>query len=379
VRAVGLIDGDHTPDVVRAALAELPYEFVGVILVGGSEKLRPGESFGLPLLEGFGEAEIVVDLADDPALPPAGRFAWAARALAAGLPYRGADFRFDPPPFAEIDAPSIAVIGTGKRVGKTALTVHLARLLAREREVVVVCMGRGGPPEPELRAAAPSLAELVSSSRAGMHAASDYLEVALLAGVPSIGCRRAGGGLAGGVFVSNVGAGARLALEQRPDVIIFDASGSAIPPIAADRRVLVVGPGHDFGSNLNEYARLISDLVVSIGCELEGAIPATLRLAPLAPLRGRVAVFSAGAIDVSHIEADVVHVSTSLGDRAALVGELRGLRADTYLTELKGAAVDVVVEDALGRGREIVFAGNDVVSPRLDEALLAFVPEAARL
>jgi cyclic 2,3-diphosphoglycerate synthetase len=227
--------------------------------------------------------------------------------------------------------------------------------------------------------APPTLAELVSASRAGRHAASDYLEVALLAGVPTVGCRRAGGGLAGGVFVSNVDAGARLALEQRPDVLIFDASGSAIPPIAADRRVLVVGPGHDFGSQLNEYPRMISDLVVAIGCELEGAISATLRLAPLGPLRGRVAVFSAGATDVAHLEADVVHVSTNLGDRAALLRELRGLRADTYLSELKGAAIDVLAEDAVLRGREIVFAGNDVVSPELDGALLALVPETVRL
>ena len=376
---MALIDGDHTPDVVRAALAELPYQFIGVILVGGSEKLRPGELFGLPFLEGFGEAEIVVDLADDPALSPAGRFAWASRALAAGLAYLGADFRFDPPAFAAFDAPSIAVIGTGKRVGKTALSVHLARLLAAEHEVVVVCMGRGGPPEPELLGAPPALAELVARSRAGMHAASDYLEIALLAGVPTIGCRRAGGGLAGGVFVSNVDAGARLALARGPDVVVFDASGAAIPPIAVDRRVLVVGPGHDFGSYLNDYRRMISDLVVSIGCELEGAIPAALRLAPLAPLPGRVAVFSAGPADVSHLEADVVHVSTKLGDRAALLRELRGLRADTYLSELKGAAIDVVAEDALQRGCAFVVAGNDVVSAGLDEALLALVPETARL
>ncbi len=376
MRAVVLIDGDHTPEVVRGALAELPYEVLGLIMVRGGEKLRPGARYGAPLLEGFGEAEIVIDLSDEPALPDAGRFAWISRALAAGLPCRGADFRFDPPAFEPFAAPSIAVIGTGKRVGKTALSVHLARLLSAEREVVVVCMGRGGPPDPELVSAPPSLAELVSASRAGRHAASDYLEVALLAGVPPIGCRRAGGGLAGGVFVSNVAEGARLALEQGPDVVVFDSSGATIPPIAVERRVLVVGPGYEPGSLLNGYRRLISDLVVCIGCELEGAIPARLRLAPLGALPGRVAVFSAGEVELGELEADVVHVSTNLGDRDALQAELGRLEADTYLTELKGAAIELVAEDALARGREVVLAGNDVVSDELDEALLALIPAA---
>ena len=95
-------------------------------------------------------AEVVVDLSDEPVLGPAERLRWASRALAEGLPYVGADFRFDPPVLEPFDLPSIAVIGTGKRVGKTAVTTHLARLLARDRSVVVVAMGRGGPPEPEV-------------------------------------------------------------------------------------------------------------------------------------------------------------------------------------------------------------------------------------
>jgi len=165
MRAVALIDGEHASAVVRAALVELPYEWVGAILVGGTEKLRSDAGYGVPLVEGFGEAEIVVDLSDEPVLGPADRFRWASRALAAGIPYLGADFRFDPPEFEEIDVPSIAVIGTGKRVGKTALAAHLARLLARDRDVVVVAMGRGGPPEPELVEQPPAIADLVALSR----------------------------------------------------------------------------------------------------------------------------------------------------------------------------------------------------------------------
>jgi cyclic 2,3-diphosphoglycerate synthetase len=368
MKAVALIDGEHYAPVVRDALQALPYEWVGAILVGGTEKLRDGADYGVPLIHGFAEADIVVDLSDEPVLGPAERLRWVSRALADGLPYVGADFRFDPPVLEPFDLPSIAVIGTGKRVGKTAVTTHLARLLARDRSVVVVAMGRGGPPEPELVDAAPSLDELVERSRSGRHAASDYLEIAALAGVPTIGCRRAGGGLAGAVFVSNVAEGAALALERRPDVVIFDGSGAAIPPVDVDRRILVVGRDSSGDDYLNTYRRLISDVVIE---HME------LRLRASAPLEGRVAVFTAGARDVSHLDAEVVHVSTNLADRDALRRDL--VDADTYLVELKAAAIDVVVEHALAHGVRVVLAENEVVAPGLDEQLLGLLPARARM
>ena len=364
-RAVALIDGEHYAPVVRDALRALPYDWVGAILVGGTEKLRGDGDYGVPLVTGFDGAEVVVDLSDEPVLGPAERMRWASRALAAGLPYVGADFRFDPPPLEPFELPSIAVIGTGKRVGKTAVTAHLARLLARDRSVVVVAMGRGGPPEPEVVESPPTLEELVERSRSGQHAASDHLELATLAGVPTIGCRRAGGGLAGAVFVSNVAAGAALAARRQPDVVLFDGSGAAIPPVDVDRRVLVAGRGRSGDEYLNTYRRLISDVVIE---DLE------LRLRPAAPLEGRVAVFTAGGRDVSHLDADVVHVSANLANREALRADL--VDADTYLVELKAAAIDVVAEHALAHGIRVVLAGNDVVAPGLDEQLLALMPVA---
>ena len=377
VRAVALIDGEHYPPVVRDALAALPYEFVGAIMVGGTEKLRAGGDYGVPLVDDFDGAEVVVDLSDEPVLGPAERFRWISRVLAAGLPYVGADFRFDPPRFEPFELPSIAVIGTGKRVGKTAVTGHLVRLLARDRDVVVVAMGRGGPPEPEVVEAPPGIDELVQLARAGRHAASDHLETALLCGVTTIGCRRAGGGLAGAVFDSNVEQGARLAAARRPDVVVFDGSGAAIPPVAVDRRVLVVGPDQDADAYLNTYRRLISDLVVAVNCRAEGALAATLRLRATGPLEGRVAVFTAGDTDVAHLEADVVHISANLGDREALRRELEGIDADTYLVEIKAAAIDLVAEHALAHDKRVVAAANDVVAVDgdLDAALLALLPE----
>jgi cyclic 2,3-diphosphoglycerate synthase len=379
VRAVALIDGEHYAPVVRDALRVLPYEWVGAILVGGTEKLRGDADYGVPLVDGFGEAELVVDLSDEPVLGPAERMRWASRALAAGLPYVGADFRFDPPVFEPFELPSIAVIGTGKRVGKTALTGHLARLLARDRDVVVVAMGRGGPAEPEVVETPPSVEELVALSRTGRHAASDHLETAALCGVPTIGCRRAGGGLAGAVFTSNVAEGARLAAERRPDLVVFDGSGAAIPPVAVDRRILVIGSDQDADAYLNTYRRLISDLALAVDCRVDGAIPVTLRLRATAPLAGRVAVFTAGGTDTSGLDAEIVHVSRNLADRAALTAELARVDADTYLVELKAAAIDVVAEHAFAAGKRVVLAANDVVAldGDLDEALLGFAPVPA--
>jgi cyclic 2,3-diphosphoglycerate synthetase len=375
-RAVALIDGEHVPEVVRDALAELPYDWAGAILVGGTEKLRGRAEYGVPLIDDFGDADLVVDLSDEPVLGPGERFKWASRALAAGLPYLGADFRFDPPQFEEIGVPSIGVIGAGKRVGKTAVAAHLASLAARDRDVVVVAMGRGGPRVPELVEHPPTVAELVELSRTGRHAASDHLELAALTGLPTIGCRRAGGGLAGRVFVSNLLEGARLAADREPDLVIFDSSGTAVPPVAVDRRVLVVGARHDLDSYFGTYRRLISDVVVSVGCEAPGAIPARIELRPLGPLEGRVAVFTAGPVDVTGLDADVVHVSHKLGERLALAGELERVDADTYLVELKGAAIDLVAEHALARGARVVLAADVVVADGLDEALLALLPEA---
>ena len=388
MRAVVVIDGEHYAPVVRAALATLPYEVVGVLLAGGTEKLRGGEEYGVPLVEDFESVDVVVDLSDEPVLGPEPRFRLASHVLAAGIPYVGADFRFDPPVFEPFALPSLAVIGTGKRVGKTAVTGHVARTLARDRDVVVVAMGRGGPPGPEVIEAQPTVESLLALSRAGQHAASDHLETAALTGVVTIGCRRAGGGLAGAVTDSNVVDGARVAAERDPDVVVFDGSGAAIPPVAVDRRILVVGPGQDATAYLNPYRVLISDLVLVLGdVPLEPIralkdVPVLrfeLALRPLEPLRGRrVAVFTAGRARTDHLDAEVVAVSENLANRAALRQDLARVDADVYLVELKAAAIDVVAEAAAERGVDVVLAANDVVSDELDAELQRLVPAGVR-
>ena len=417
MRAVAVIDGEHYASVVRDALVELPYAIVAAVLVGGTEKLHGGEDYGVPLAVSLEDAiaehapDVVLDLSDDPVLGPPERFRLAARALALGIPYQGSDFRLEPPRFEEINTPSLAVIGTGKRVGKTAVTAHVALTLARGREVVVVAMGRGGPAEPELVEIRPTVADMLELSHAGRHAASDHLETAALTGLPTVGCRRCGGGLAGAVGISNVLAGVRLAEELDPDLIVLDGSGAAIPPIAAGRRILVVGAHQDAAvatGYLNPYRALLADLVIvamaedgvehgklaaAIGELTRPGVPvvrAVLRPRPLDDVRGRRIAFFGTAPSTHHERisahlgevygADVGHVSGKLSDRAALRAELAHLDADVIVVEVKAAAIDVVAEEAARLGIPVVLAGNDVVplagEPDLDVVVERLAAEA---
>jgi cyclic 2,3-diphosphoglycerate synthetase len=407
VKALAVIDGEHYEPVVRDALAALPYEVVGVWLAGGAEKLRGGEDYGAPVVSSLEagiaehEPELVIDLSDEPVLGPRERFRVASRVLASGLPYVGPDFRFDPPEFAPFALPSLAVIGTGKRVGKTAVTGHVARLFANDRDVVVVAMGRGGPPEPELAEVRPTPEDLLRLSREGRHAASDYLETAALTGVVTIGCRRAGGGFAGSPGESNVLAGAALAAEREPDLVIFDGSGAAIPPVEVGARVLVTSASQalDVATGyLNAYRILISDLVIVTGgadgrlreaiAEVKDVpvVAVELRPRPMEAVAGRrVAYFSTVPVEVhdtlrSHLAeqhgADVAHVSGNLARRDALRAELEQVDADVYLVEIKAAAIDVVAEAAHERGRELVFADNELVTEAdLDAQLRSLAKE----
>ncbi len=404
--AVAVIDGEHYGPVVRDALRELPDLVLAAVLVGGTEKLRGGEDYGVPLAATLEEAiaehepDVVLDLSDEPVLGPAARLALAGRALALGVPYEGADFRFDPPALVATSMPTLAILGTGKRVGKTAVTGHVARLLARRRRLVVLAMGRGGPARPEVVRIAPTVDDLIALSRAGRHAASDHLETAVVAGVETVGCRRCGGGLAGAVGVSNVGEGLEVAARLEPELLLLDGSGAALPPVAASRRVLVVaahqGPELAAGY-LNGYRARLADLVVVTMAEPDAPHAAVaraleehvregvpilrtvLRPEPLEPIAGeRVAFFGTapaghGGTIARHLAdvhgAHVEHVSGALSDRPALRAELERVEADTFVVELKAAAVDVVVEEAVRRGVRVVLATCDV-RPLAGEASL---------
>lgn len=410
MRALALIDGEHYAPVVRDALREIPHDVVGALLVGGTEKLVGDDDYGVPVVDDFDEAlsrfepEVAVDISDEPILGPRERFRLASRFLARDVAYEGADFSLRVPDYLPFDLPSLAVIGTGKRLGKTAVTGYVARLLSEDLDLVVVSMGRGGPAEPQVADLQPTVDDLLQLSRAGAHAASDYLETAALSGVPTIGCRRAGGGLAGVPWTSNVHEGVHKALGRDPAFVIFDGSGAAIPPVEASRRVLVAGahqPPELVVGYLNAYRILLSDLVIltmaedgSRHAEVAEAIrevkdvpvvATVLRPRPVEPVEGRRVAFftTADPAATERLEAHLseehgaeqVTVSCSLSHRERLRRDVAAADADVFLVEIKAAAIDVVCEAAAERGVPVVFADNDVVplegQPNLDDELRA--------
>lgn len=433
MRALALVDGEHYPPVIRHALDTLRdtegYEFVAAVFLGGTEKLKSAnalDQLGVPvvheavLLRGVERAlaeyrpQVVVDLSDEPITGYTERFTYAAAALAAGAAYRGADFEFHPPRYERVTTkPSLAVFGTGKRIGKTAVSGYLARWL-RDRGLppVVVAMGRGGPEAPEVvDGAAETLdaANLLAFSRAGRHASSDHFENALLSRVVAVGSRRCGGGLAGAPFVSNVIEAGRVAHRLAPPVVLFDGSGSAIPPVAVDRRVLVMGAHQKLETlrgYFGPYRIRIADVVLITMCERPMADPtrvAEIRdaVASINPkahvietvfrpqatfgssLAGKRAVValtapeSMGPMLLAHLErtagVKVVACTHALADRVRLRADLAAgfaAQPDVVLTEIKAASIDVVAEEASKAGIPVGFLDNVPVScdPQLELA-----------
>ncbi len=457
-----LVDGEHYPPVVAAAVARLrdAYSVRAGIFAGGREKLRgdaepggegtggvgPGglaalaAEIGVPrlvavepraptaheVLEGVraalraARAEVLVDLSDEPVVGYRERFLLMSAALAEGAAYVAADTELRPQTFARLEAtPSLAVIGTGKRVGKTAVSGWLARRLDAARRadggVVVLAMGRGGPPEPELIRGGDGLgpAELLAASRAGRHAASDCYEDAVLAGVTAVGCRRCGGGLAGMTFDDNVREALPLIEERAAALAVIEGSGAVVPPVRADATLCVAGAGQPaeyVAGFLGTYRLLLSDALVVTQCEPPFAtpgevaaltaaargvmpglevVPTVFRPRPVESVRGRrVAFFTtapeaaaprlAASLAADH-GAEVVLVSCDLADRRMLPGAVAraAAEADVFLTEIKAAAVDVVAEGAAAAGRELVFCDNEPVA--LDGDLAATVDRLAAL
>jgi cyclic 2,3-diphosphoglycerate synthetase len=427
LRTLVLVDGEHYPPVVAAAISQLPSRFpgarpVGIALLGGAEKLPAGGVTGddgdapwdLPVVTGAtpDEAllagldrfspELVVDLSDEPVLDARVRLRLVARALAAGVAYRVADARFDPPPRPRLATkPSVAVIGTGKRTGKTAVSVHAARTLAgRGTPPVIVAMGRGGPAEPELvdpRTFDLRAEALVALADTGRHAASDHLEDALLAGVVTVGTRRCGGGMAGMPGDSTFAAGVALANTRPESLLLFEGSGQAIPPVHADATVCVVPAGADVElvtGYLGSYRLLLTDLVVVSMAEASladpgavtalersvrgvapgaGVVRTIFRPTPLEPISGRrvlyatTAAASVTSLLAEHLEREhgctVVGVSPHLAERARLARDLEvAADVDVLVVELKAAGIDVAARVALERGIDVVFCDNRVVT-----------------
>jgi cyclic 2,3-diphosphoglycerate synthase len=432
LRALFLIDGEHYPPVVldamRSVAASMDATGVAAAFLGGTEKLKQGTDYGLPLVHGDDpvsavasalsghEVDVVVDLSDEPVVGYRERMRIASLALAAGARYVGSDFELRPPDLRDFSTkPSLAVVGTGKRVGKTAVSGYLARLLAREGfDPGVVSMGRGGPPRPEViegHKLEVGSGYLLEALERGAHAASDYYETAALSRVTTVGCRRCGGGLAGEPFVSNVLEGAEIANGLDTGVTLFDGSGAAMPPVEVDARVLVAGAHQDpeyVVGYLGAYRVMISDLVLLTMSEEPMAaeakvrdlvhrireirpdltvVPTVFRPRPVGDVSGkRVAYVSTAPGAVlgklsRHLEegygCEVVAASGNLSDRRRLEEDLDGMPpVEAYLTEIKAAAVDVVTRRGSEEGRPVLYCDNDPVGEGLDAELLALARRA---
>jgi cyclic 2,3-diphosphoglycerate synthetase len=442
-RAICLIDGEHYLPVNQSGIEhvrrERGYDVVAAVFIGGVEKIGSPEDLrelGVPVIaerdpakgiaRGLDEykPDVVVDLSDDPVVRPSDRFDYANLILSQDAIYEGADFRFEPPQYADIvEKPAISVVGTAKRVGKTAIAAYIARLLAAsggEFEPLIVTMGRGGPPEPEvIRGDQISLTPelLLEYAREGKHAASDHFEDALMSRVTTIGCRRCGGGFAGKVYHSVVPDGAVLANTMPHSFLIFEGSGPSLPPVRTDAWIITVGAhqGADYVERyMGPYRIRKSDLAIMTMCEEPmaeatridaveqsliklkpdiGVVRTVFRPKPLGSLTQKRVVFATTAPPIigaklrDYLEREhncsVVGLSHNLSRRPALREELSGLlrreKADTLLTELKAAAVDVATAMAVERGIEVVYADNAPVQAGdsdLDSAIWKVVRSA---
>ena len=399
-----------------AALAHLEREpgcrIVAIVFLGGTEKMRDAGGFeyrGLPVYSGNGQvadlrralgehaADVVIDMSDEPVVGYVERFRLISEALANGVSYRGADFCFDAPQLPYLcDKPSIGIWGTGKRVGKTAVSGYAARHLAGRGSHPCVCtMGRGGPPDPELLAEPRDVTDdyLRGRALAGCHAASDHFEDAMIGGVIVVGCRRCGGGMAGAPFFSIVPEGAALACRQDADIVLFEGSGAAIPPVGVDAVMLIASAAQPIEyllGYLGPYRLLRSDLVVVTMCQdflvsseklrrlIDGifsinpevkVVKTDFRPRPLGDLCER-GIFLISTAPPQAVERQAKHLadeygavvvgsSSNLADRIRLEEDLESAAgADVLVTELKAAGVDKVSLFAKEKNKELVYLEN---------------------
>ncbi|MBU7014335.1 MAG: 2,3-diphosphoglycerate synthetase [Theionarchaea archaeon] len=416
---LALIDGEHYPPVTKDALATIEGDVRAAVFLGGTEKVGSIEELtahlDIPIYRGnqsrdihdvivtacsAHEIEQVVDLSDEPIMDYVSRLHLACALMKEGVQYKGSDFLFTPPRYPKIlKRPSFSVVGTTKRVGKTAVSGYIARTLKASGYIPwIVTMGRGGPAQPEIIRGdtielTPSY--LLKQANQGKHAASDHWENALISRVATVGCRRCGGGMAGVPFSSNMEKGAQLANTLEATFVILEGSGTTFPPVNTDCCIVIAG-AHQPLEFINEYFGpfriLMADLLILMMCEEPMASPqkvaemqkaiseikpelpqahCVFRPVPLKDISGRK-VFLATTAPPSVLEStlvpyleqtfscEIVKASPHLSNRPRLKKDLNQFlpQADTLLTEIKASAIDVATREALKFDRNVVFMDN---------------------
>ncbi|MBM3712792.1 MAG: 2,3-diphosphoglycerate synthetase, partial [Actinobacteria bacterium] len=288
-----LIDGEHYPQINYDAIQKLKGIFKGsisgIIFLGGTEKLvfdNLEKFYGykvfdikdidrdfISALEVF-KPDLVYDLSDEPVVNHLIRMKIASFCFARQCSYIGPDFYFEyEPKDTVISEPGLLIIGTGKRVGKTAVSSYIAKLLSQKSDVCIIAMGRGGPEKPQIIKGGQTEITpeyLLGISRSGLHASSDYIEDALFSRVTTVGCRRCGGGFGGKFFISNIGKGVKAAENLKPEIIIIEGSGASVPPVKTDFVICVLGAYQTWDEligYLGLYRIILSNIVFITMCE----------------------------------------------------------------------------------------------------------------
>ena len=442
-----LVDGEHYLPVTKEAIDTLNklehIDISAAVFIGGTEKLRDdseesySEKLGVPvqfakdkdipydiivdMIRKY-DIDTVMDLSDEPIHDYPKRFKIACKVLNEGITYEGPDFKFEPTSQYEImEKPSITILGTGKRIGKTAVSGFVSRLIDKNGyEPCVIAMGRGGPEEPEIvhgEELEINAKFLLEQSEKGVHAASDHWEDALMSRILTIGCRRCGGGMAGEVFLTNMKQGAKLANKVDSKFAIFEGSGAAIPPIKTDKKIALIGanqPIENLTTYFGPYRVGLGDLVILTMCEEPMAdkdkikkieefvadvnpdatvISTVFRPKPLGNLTGKKVLFATTAPEsvkdklVEYLErnydCEVIGTTAHLSNRPLLRQDIQKYidEAEVMLTELKAAAVDVATKDALTHGLEVVYCDNIPVAinenyPDLKKTVIKLVDSA---
>jgi len=415
-KLVVLIDGEHYPqinyDAINILKKKYPGFFSGIIFLGGTEKLvlnnlddffkekvitiKDLDSDFIKALDIF-NPDLVYDLSDEPVVNYIKRMKIASFCIFKKSSYMGPDFLFEyEEKNIKINKSSIMIIGTGKRIGKTAISSYVARKLAPANNVCIIAMGRGGPEHPQvIKGSQTNITPefLLKLSRSGLHASSDYIEDALFSKVTTVGCRRCGGGFSGKFFLSNVREGVEIAEKLDPEIIILEGSGASVPPVQTDYTICVIGANQGWESivgYLGLYRILMSDLVFLTMCEepltdrrnidfLENEIfkyksdikivKSIFRPEPIYNIEGRKIFMILTAKNMiedkikEYVEkkykCEIIRISFNLSNREKLKKELLECNNyDTILTELKASSVDLVTEFAVENKKHISYMNN---------------------